>query len=120
MSNPSACTYVVPRKKTCRHPCKLVTRKNKPQCRTKYLKKKKKPKGTKKKRTKSLTKDESPTTVEESPPTTVDESPPTTVEESQTATPTPTPEESPVVSEDPLKSMVNSLSKRVSFFQKPV
>lgn len=109
---PSACTYVVPRKKTCRHPCKLVTRKNKPQCRTKYLKKKKKPKGTKKKRTKSLTKDESPTTVDESPPTTVDES--------QTTAPTPTPEESPVVSEDPLKSMVNSLSKRVSFFQKPV
>jgi hypothetical protein len=87
----------------------LVTRKNKPQCRTKYLKKKKKPKGTKKKRTKSPTIDESPTTV--------DESPTTTVEESQTATTAP--EESPVVS-DPLKSMVNSLSKRVSFFQKPV
>lgn len=50
MSLPSACTYLPPRKKICTHPCKVVTRKNKPQCRTKYLRNKKK-KRTFKKRT---------------------------------------------------------------------
>ena len=104
---PSACTYVVPRKKTCRHPCKLVTRKNKPQCRTKYLKKKK-PKGTKRKR-------KFPTST---PPPSSSSSPsPST--STPTSTPTiMTPQEESTAS-DPLKSMVNILSKRVSFFQKP-
>ena len=104
---PSACTYVVPRKKTCRHPCKLVTRKNKPQCRTKYLKKKK-PKGTKKKRTKSST--AATTTASTTASTTTT----TPTEES------PAPAPAQVTATDPLKSMVNSLSKRVSFFQTPV
>ena len=111
MSNPSACTYVVPRKKTCRHPCKLVTRKNKVQCRTKYLKKKKKkPKGTKKKR-KKKTQEETATPSPQETPSPQDETPtPSPQEETQEESTTAT---------DPLKSMVNILSKRVSLFQKP-
>ena len=106
MSNPSACTYVVPRKKTCRHPCKLVTRKNKVQCRTKYLKKKKKkPKGTKKKRSGQKMQEEAATP-----------SPQETSSPPQEETPTAS---SPPQESDPLKSMVNILSKRVSLFQKP-
>uniref|UniRef100_A0A6C0HIU9 Uncharacterized protein n=1 Tax=viral metagenome TaxID=1070528 RepID=A0A6C0HIU9_9ZZZZ len=111
---PSACTYVVPRKKTCRHPCKLVTRKNKPQCRTKYLKKKKKPKGTKKKRTKSSTSTAATTSATTSTTTATPTSTTTATEESPAQAP------AQVTAPDPLKSMVNSLSKRVSFFQKPV
>lgn len=113
MSNPSACTYVVPRKKTCRHPCKLVTRKNKVQCRTKYLKKKKKkkPKGTKKKRKKTQEETATPSPPQEETPTA--SSPP------QEETPTPSPPQDETSQSDPLKSMVNILSKRVSLFQKP-
>ena len=129
--SPSACTYLPPRKKTCTHPCKLVTRKNKPQCRTKYLRKGKK-KGKKGKKTLKRTKGKKATktsVVTESAPIVQEE---TSTEEpvlsdepviTETVEPVSIAEETPVEtidSSDPLKSMVNMFSKKVSFSQNPV
>ena len=119
---PSACTYLPPRKKTCTHPCKLVTRKNKPQCRTKYLRKGKKRNGKKGKETmkrrtrgKKLGKAlETTETIQEEPSSTEES---TTIPDETVETP-PSTETSEGM--DPLKSMVDIFSKKVSFMQKPV
>ena len=116
MSLPSACTYLPPRKKTCTHPCKIVTRKNRPQCRTKYFRKgkgkQKKGMRTKtKKRTRTQTQTQTQTKV-------VHEEEKKEEEEEKEASTT---DKAETNSTDPLKSMVNLFSKRVSFLQqKPV
>ena len=105
MSVPSACTYLPPRKNTCVHPCKVVTRRNKPQCRTKYFRKKKK-KGRKGKKTRRRSRSaavEQEAQTQEEAPTQTQETPPI--------------DSTTTVSSDPLKSMVNLISKRVSLLQ---